>query len=451
MNMNWGHRGTAGPTVAPGEFAQCSDFHDEAAALSYLSPLFAGRFLPLRCEIFNVWYMPAKSFHVVYELYDAQGRLEVLTLQFFSGGESRAQFETARTQAERPDLVHHVPDWDAVAWVFPCDARLSALPHMVQPEGIAARLAGSGVAVGNAASLRWTLLSYLPGNRCALRYRWAGEEAGVVAKLQANAAASHGAMLGLWQMPGRHFGMAPPLGCDAALGMRWERFVPGHRIEELAPQIGLENAFVELMRGLVQLHRTPVPNLPLQRAREVMIRLEKKVLRRIRDSLGPLSAECDAFAADLGAEMERLPQRPLVTVHGDLHTANILITDAGPVLIDLDSLAQGEPAFDLALLGSRLLLVALNGEDGELTHIAEVVARLPEIYEAAGGDPVPREVFAWFMAALFVGRQIKTCIRHLAPSLRWISPVLLRIGQITLQRRAFDAGVMREALAARRS
>jgi aminoglycoside phosphotransferase (APT) family kinase protein len=177
-----------------------------------------------------------------------------------------------------------------------------------------------------------------------------------------------------------------------------------------------------------------------------MTRLQNKVLRRIRNSLGALSAECDAFADDLAAAMERLAEQPLCTVHGDLHTANILMTDAGPVLIDLDSLSHGYPAFDLTLLGSRLLLAALN-EDGDAVAAAEVVAELPEMYAGAGGKPVPQEIFSWFMAALLVGRQIKTCIRHAAPNLETLAPVLLATAQATLQRGKFGADCVADALA----
>lgn len=451
MNISWGKCAAPGHRGFPEEFAQCRDFLDEGLALSHLSTALEGGFRPLHCEIFNIWYIPRKALQVVYQLYDEIGRREVVTIQFSSAGTSGEAFERARGQAARPDLVRHLAQWEAVAWLFPADARLPALPEMIDGGRVAERMNASGVLVQNGAELRWSLLSYLPGDRCAIRYRWGDDELGVVAKLQTNAAASHQAMLALWSQKERHFGMAQPMGCDAAHGIRWERFVSGRRIDELAPQIGLQSALLPLMRGVVQLHRTPIDNLPGQGTEQVIARLQKKVLPRIRDSLGALSAECDSFAAELAAQRERLPQRPPVTIHGDLHTANILITADGPVLIDLDSLAHGEPAFDLALLGSRLLLIALNGDDGTLNGVAVAVAGLPELYEKAGGDPVPQEVFAWFMAALFVGRQIKTCIRHLAPSLDWISPVLLRIAQLTLQRRCFEAVVVSEALALRRS
>lgn len=451
MNVSWGKCAAPCPRGIPEEFVQCRDFLDEGLALSHLSPALPEHFRPLRCRIFNVWYSPARLLQVIYELHDANGRLEVVTVEFHPAGKTRDELEPASGLAARPELLGHLAQWGAVAWRFPADARLAALPEMINAGRIAERMSASGMPVQNGAELRWSLLSYLPGDRCALRYRWRDDDQGVVAKLQTNAAASHQAMLALWHLKDRLFGMAQPMGCDAALGIRWERFVPGRRIDKLAPQIGLENALVPLMRGVVQLHRTPIDNLPRQGAEQVIARLQKKVLRRIRDSLGALSSECDRFVAELAAQRERLPQCPSVTIHGDLHTANILITASGPVLIDLDSLSHGEPAFDLALLGSRLLLIALNEDDGSLNEVAVAVARLPELYEKAGGDPVPREVFAWFMAALFVGRQIKTCIRHLAPSLDWIAPVLLRIAQLTLQRGNFDAAVVSAALALRRS
>jgi len=57
---------------------------------------------------------------------------------------------------------------------------------------------------------------------------------------------------------------------------------------------------------------------------------------------------------------------------------------------------------------------------------AAAVAQLPGLYVAAGGAEIPAQVFAWYLAALLVGRQIKTCVRHLAPGMHGIAPLLLR-------------------------
>jgi aminoglycoside phosphotransferase (APT) family kinase protein len=122
-----------------------------------------------------------------------------------------------------------------------------------------------------------------------------------------------------------------------------------------------------------------------------------------------------------------------VTLHGDLHTANVIVDDTGPVFIDLDSLAAGDPAYDIALLGSRLLLSALSRGD-DIGQALTLIASLPDWYGEAGGTSISNRVYTWYIAALLLGRQVKTCIRHSAPSTSRIAPTLLEVARATLER-----------------
>jgi aminoglycoside phosphotransferase (APT) family kinase protein len=181
--------------------------------------------------------------------------------------------------------------------------------------------------------------------------------------------------------------------------------------------------------------------MPVQDRARLLGRIQRKVLPRVRGALPAMAGECEAFAVELGRIATTLPSATAVTVHGDLHTGNILLDGSGLVLIDLDSLASGEPAFDLAMIGTRLMLLAMLG-DGGLRETASAVADLPRYYADAGGDQVAPGVFAWYVAALLVGRQIKTGINNLSPGLDDLARRLLDRAGAVLAAGKVDAGVL---------
>lgn len=435
MNISWDHQlARPDPTAAPvAEFYQAAQFHDEQTALWHLRAALQRRGMPMRCEIANVWYVAGRSLQIIYRLRMQDAADEIVTVRFVPRGQSEACYRSALAQAANPQAVLHLPGWDGVAWIFPEDSGLPGLHAMVDTEGISRRLSRATGGEFEPQGMDWSLLSYLPGERCTLRHRYAATERAFVGKLQKGAAASHRAMGELWASPRRRFAMARPIACDEVLGARWETFVAGRRIEELLAQVGLEEILRHIVGALVGLHRTPLQGLPPHGPTQVLQRLERKVLPRIRAALPRLGPRSEAFCRDLARFAATLPERPLGTIHGDLHTANILFDDAGPVFIDLDSLADGDPACDLALLGTRLLLLGLNG-GLRSEEAGQAVAALPEFYAAAGGAAIPERVFTWYLATMLVGRQIKTCIRHLAPDLERLATVLLDQARKTLAR-----------------
>jgi aminoglycoside phosphotransferase (APT) family kinase protein len=62
-----------------------------------------------------------------------------------------------------------------------------------------------------------------------------------------------------------------------------------------------------------------------------------------------LAPRLEALAADLGARRTAL-------MHGDISPKNILVGPAGPVFLDAECTAYGDPAFDLAFCLTHLLL-----------------------------------------------------------------------------------------------
>lgn len=427
MNLDWRHAGSGAAAEAPAAgFPQRGDIFDQAAVLARfreagVEPDAAS------CRVLNVWHIPGRSLRVIYRLADRAGDERIYSVEFCRRGEAADAGEGGILLA----------NWAARALRFPADPALPGLSQLVDGRALAARLAPLFDQPPPGEAMTWSLLSWLPGERAAVRQDWPGQS--LVAKLHADAAASHKAMLSLWHAGGRRFGMPEPLLAARELPARWERLVPGERIETRLGSEPLPALLEQVMSGLAELHRSTLPGLPRQGAAEVLARIERKVLARIGRALPSLAPAAAAFAARLAAAAPTA--RPLRVIHGDLHTANLLLADAGVVFIDLDSLAYGDPAFDLALLGTRLVLWAMN-EDERAAEIAAAVAALPELYAKAGGDEIRASTYAWYVAALLVGRQIKTCIRHLAPGLPALAPRLLGVARTILETGRVEAAAL---------
>lgn len=469
MNLAWNHLGR--PQQAAGviaDFAQARTFAQAPQVLAHLRDALADGRPPARCEIVDVRYVAGRSLQVVYRLWADQAPGApgtVVAVRFLRPGRSAEAWHTARLAAADPTAVLHLPRWEAIAWRLPQDAALAALPALLgmagagEPPGAGAR-AGAGVGpdastgVGAARlrlpaalpgvpdAARCTLLAYLPGRRCAVRWDWPGLHAPVVAKAGEGAADSHRRLAALWALPGRRFRMPQPLGCDAEADVRWEAFDAGQALARLPPRQAAA-ALPTVAQALVGLHGTALDALPAQDAGAVLRRFERKAMPRIAQALPALGHGCawlhEALAAQAGGLA--LAARPAATLHGDLHTANVLVGADGATLIDLDNLARGDPAYDLALLGSRLWLGALLAR-APLGPVADAIAALPAAYAAAGGAPVPEPVFAWYMALLLASRQIKTCLVHLAPGLPTLAGALLAHARTTLGQGRFDRAVL---------
>jgi Phosphotransferase enzyme family len=416
VNVDWDHLGAAParPAAADPAVPMRDRFGDVAALAAQLG--IADR----RAELLNVWYIPRKSLQVVYRFHPGE---QILRVRFLA--------PDAPPPPLGPPGTVTLPGWAALGWWFPADPALPELALLGEPGALDAR-------VGPVEERR--VLSYLPGERCALRVRRAdGTEIALKVERPPETRTAADALARLWHDPGRAFGMPEPLGADPAAGLRWEAFVPGRRLDADLSEPALRGVLPAVARDLAALHRTPDPaTAPLTPA-AVLDRIERKVLPRVDGALPELSGRARALVAALAAAAPPPPGPDAATLHGDLHTANVLAGDGGAItFLDLDRRARGHASYDLALLAGRLLLVA-HGRGADPAAVARALAGLPRAYEEAAGRAVFDREFAWYMAAHLLGRQLRTCIRHWVPGAAALAPVLLGWAETTLAAGTFDA------------
>ncbi|MFQ5588103.1 MAG: aminoglycoside phosphotransferase family protein [Nitrospiria bacterium] len=422
-------------------FGVLMSFYDEKTVLSHLAePLREHQSFEIDYAlVLNVRHIFGKRFQVVYQAGNKQNSHHSLNLSvhFYPQKRDGRPFQKNRFLAAEPTNSIDLPGWSAVAFVFPDDPALPALSRMIQPETAVHSLTRHCGLSSEQEQIDWKIFAYHPGERATILHR--GADFRVIGKItrDRSVVATHQQMTALWHCPNRAFRMPRPTGLEEESGIRWESFLPGKRLESIFSNIDFTRFLEKTCEALVNLHGLHIDNLPLNNREVVLKRMKKKMIPRISASLSPLSQEIQAYFDCLLEKERNLPERKPVTIHGDLHTGNILIESGEITLIDFDALAMGDPAYDLALLGSRLFMLArVKGEC--IKEAADAVALLPDIYQAAGGASISDKTFAWYLAALLVGRQLKTCVRERTPDLGRLAPYLIR-----LSRRLLETGGLR--------
>jgi Phosphotransferase enzyme family len=420
VNVGWAYAPAAGPAdgLAPDDaLPQAARFAagerplaDAAGALGLeVGPAGGG-------ELLSVWYQPGRSLEIVQRA-GGGGAAQAVRVRCVPAGDLDAELAAARAAAEDSARVVAVESWSAVASLAADDPALPGLRTLTArtPEA--------------------QLVSYLPERRAVLRVPGRGAGGARYAKLNARAEPDgrEAVLRHLWALPDRGFAMAEPLGSDPVLGVHWDAAVEGEALAGRLATAGPESIVAGAVRALVALHAVaPWADLPRNGAPEVLRRLERKVLPRVRRALHGLADDAGELALALRERLPELPLGPPVVIHGDFHAANVLMLGDDVALLDLDDVALGDPAYDLALFGGRLLLLTLVAGD-DPGPVLEAIAALPEAYAAAGGRDIDPAAFDWYLAATLLGRQVKTCVRCLPTGAAALSAALLALADETLR------------------
>jgi hypothetical protein len=325
-------------------------------------------------------------------------------------GASEAAWHQDR-EARGPGRSVHLPESDLVVWRFPEDPRLAALPALVDPRRAwrimpPAVLDALGCEPGH--EPRTTVVRYQPEASATLRLE-AGPVGGpaVFAKhlpdgTVADIGARHQA---LWSAPDAPPGLriAQPLAADAERGVLWTRGVEGQPLAAAVPPDRLPEATAPVGALLAGLHGSSPDTPEVLTADDLLAEAHKKAEKLVRahPAVAPLVIDLVARATRRRDDVVRERVR---TLHGDFHLDQIVSSEHGPVLVDLDSLLRGAPEVDLA---EFLVDLALRGLPGTVAR--DVAGGLLSSYATASGDEVDAALLAVCADAEFVNR----CYRHL--------------------------------------
>ena len=271
-------------------------------------------------------YRPGRQLMVLFDL-DLEGASTLAHLTMLPS--RRAERLWSRIEAAGlADRARRIPGLDAVLQLFPADVRLLGLE--------------SAMARGPA-----ELVRYKPGRRAVLRYVGARV---VYGKLRADTAGALHVKLGR-RLIEVGVPTPAPLGYLPDLRMTLHEEHRGTRLAELGGP-DLEAWMEPVAAALTRLHATSVPGLPSH-----SMQLEIEDLRAAADTAAALlphrRADVDILLARLVVELASV--RPAAsTIHGSFHDDQVLVGDDGVALLDLDSVAVGDPLLDVGHFASYL-------------------------------------------------------------------------------------------------
>lgn len=312
---------------------------------------------------------------------------EVAELAKASGHAQRAELVAGRSPASRP--LHWDPELRTLFQWLPFDVDLPALSE--PPSSLRRRLNEAGVALEPGVD-EPTLLQYRPRRRVALRLD------GHVIKIYRDEKTYRAGVAGLEA--------APRLA--AIRTARGEAFVPEWllTVQEVLPGDALVRraaAAYEAGALLAELHGAALTGLPvlLPQHRLKQVAASVNVVTAVTPQLAPraqaLLRELELAAPDLDVDT-------LVSSHGDFHGGQLLAQGDGYALIDLDLLAAGPPAYDLANYAGHLI-------PKEAPDLAAAVAVLDTLVAAYGRRP---PFLSWYLAASIL-RRARVPFRNFEP------------------------------------
>lgn len=379
------------------------------------------------CQIASAKLRPGRNCLVCYRLRLTEPETgaiweQLLSLLAFRKGESAERFATAQTQAIAPSTIgkglFYLPELEAVVWVFPNDRKLTSLPAVTDAERLKLEILPE--VVETAWGVRWAIRAvtsevaqYAPERSCTLRATLAltdsktGETTTQVifgkTYCVGEGETAWRKMQGLWQSEVRKQGrllIPQPLVYQPEINTVWQQGLAGTSLDECIVGVDRSPALLEKAGAAVAaLHRTRLPDLPNQ-SDDVFSKLKmaENTLARAVPSCGQT---LHSLVGRLRASFNLIGQRPLATLHGDLHLKNFFVAGGKIALIDLDNLYPGDPLRDVgSFLASFMYRGVLEGVPAALTE--RLASRFVDAYRANVEWPVSANALNWHTAAALV-------------------------------------------------
>lgn len=390
------------------------------------------------CRLLRVRYRPGRNCLAAYSLTLTEretGRKfeQMLSVTVYGKGESRERFERAQQQSIFPtaigDGLFHLPELEAVVWMFPNDRKLAWLPVIANSErlkneilpGVLSRSFGEARKI---TALTTEIVHYAAERACTVRVTLKREgEAEPMALFGKTYCEGEGeptwqAMQALWQSDGRvreQLLIPQPLAFQPESNTIWQFALSGKTLLECDD--GSES-FYELLEkagaAIAALHRCDLSGLSQLGIADVISRLESAeqliatVCPQHRQTLNSLVGRLIMAAKQIG-------ERPLATLHGDLHLKNFFVTDDRIVqvgLIDLDNLHCGDPWQDVGSFAAAIHCQGLI-EGKTFDHREQIVRRFADAYRSNARYEFSDAALNWHTAAALIGERARRCLIRL--------------------------------------
>lgn len=256
--------------------------------------------------------------------------------------------------------LRYVAELGQVFWSFPADPVLQFLPELSDRDRCRLHLPYSGLpsafSISSDVSVESvSVASYRPRTRCTFEYilrtgRDAEARLRIFAKMYAPGTHDPIAQLSrrLCEAVGRTdgtFRLAAPIGASDRLSTLWFEGLPGRTALDAMRSQDEPNLVRRIAHSLATLHRCGfVPPTKSEAARNPQDVLKK--LKKLQAASESLESQTSQLERWLGGYPS--PALQLYPIHGDFHAQQLIVDRDDVGLVDLDEVALGEPAQDVA-------------------------------------------------------------------------------------------------------
>jgi len=391
------------------------------------------------CVIERVKYRPGRNAVVAYRLsVDLPGEHapveRLVSLATYPAAEAGARFETARS-ATATDDVQWLPAWDALARVFPADRKLPGLAALADAatalRETLPRLARdrwpAGTVLRNA---RHRVVSYFPDHTCTVRVDAdVSLPSGTVVPWQVYGKmryddAGTGTFRVMHALAARAtdtVAFAKPLSYDRTSRVLWQEGVQLPTLHDgLASRGGTTMLLRRVAGAMATLHGSRIPDLPAARGSVLEdLGVAAEVVARGAPGLASRAGRLAGLLRDRAPD---LPPGSTGTLHGDLHSRNVLVGGASVALIDLDRVHTDDPMRELgSLLAEFAWRDCLAGRDFDV----RTASVLLDSYAEAGGSVSDPAALLWHGAAALLHERARRAVTSLKPGWHAVLPSVL--------------------------
>jgi tRNA A-37 threonylcarbamoyl transferase component Bud32 len=406
-----------------------------------------------QCRITRVKYRPGKNCLITYQLIDQRAgdsHVAIITVLGCRAGESSSAF--AASQSLPPastgigDLIFHLPELEAVAWIFPADRKLSGLPALTDSANLKAHRLPQIIRQSDGPD--WVIIesviepvSYFAERsyttRAELSLHHAQTNALVARTLYAKTycvGESERAWRGqteLWESDERKSGrlfIPQPLLLQPEIETIWQEGLNGTMLDAKRDEHDFAEMLERAGEAVAALHRTKVETGLTATSTEMVRRLET-----VSELLSQVRPSCRRGLQDVVSRLSAsVPEsRAVATLHGDLHLKNLLVVSGRIALLDLDNLVIGDPLADLGSFAAAIQEAELCRTQSPLAG-DEIIERFIRGYRRGSDDDLSVSGLCWWMAAALIAERAWRFVTKLKAERAGTIDDLIELARITV-------------------
>lgn len=384
-------------------------------------------------ELGKVYHKPGKDCEMTYSVRCRDGENRIYAMWF-----QAKMSPSFKTRAEGPRTwpgcgfwkpIHVWPEMGIVLYTFPYDRKLPYLGQLLEPEWIKqqveANLAGLGLHVdAKCQQVTVEKIKYMPGKRCVLRYEILLDDQSrriFYGKTYDDAQGRHvfHALQKICASPACRDGrlnVPAPIAYLETANTVWQQAWESENFNAMMEKVGWANFHrtdfsKKIATMLAALHQIEMAGVALRRGPAPLAVLlnacddASDIASFAPERLAILHATTKVLESTMGLLEASLP---LATIHGSFKLAQLLGREQPDghsqlALIDFDSIASGDPLYDVAEFVASLAFLQVS-DDVPAIGLNEGSETFLEQYQRQTSWVCERRRLAWYVTAFLLGK-----------------------------------------------